>query len=122
MAEGNVNEVLSSVLGNKELMDKISGIISSSRSENKEDVLPDVISAMAKEINVKGADDSKKKPEDVSEIKENAVDVSVFPSHSSKDSATLLRAMKPFLSKERCDMVDNILKFEQLAEIVKLTR
>jgi len=47
MAEGNVNEVLSSVLGNKELMDKISGIISSSKSENKEDVLPDVISAMA---------------------------------------------------------------------------
>jgi len=58
----------------------------------------------------------------VSEIKENAVDVSAFPSHSSRDSATLLRAMKPFLSKERCDMVDNILKFEQLAEIVKLTR
>ena len=34
----------------------------------------------------------------------------------------LLRSLKPFMSKSRCDMIDNILKLEQLAEVVKLTR
>ena len=122
MAEGNVNEVLSSVLGNEELMKKISGIISSSKSENKEDVLPDVISAMASEINIKEAKNSSEKTDEVSKKEEKPVDVSVFPSHSSRDSAALLKAMKPFLSKERCDMVDNLLKFEQLSELIKFTR
>ena len=122
MAEGNVNAMLSSVLGNEELMKKISGIISSSKSENKEDVLPDVISAMASEINIKEAKDSSEKTEEVSKKEEKPVDVSVFSSHSSKDSAALLKAIKPFLSKERCDMVDNLLKFEQLSELIKFTR
>ncbi len=122
MAEGNVNEVLSSVLGNKELMNKISGIISSSKAENKEDALPDVIDAISKEINVSNSSDTADSQDMPSKKEEKSVDVSVFSSHSSKDSAALLRAMKPFLSKERCDMVDNILKFEQLAELVKLTR
>ena len=122
MAEGNVNAMLSSVLGNEELMKKISGIISSSNSENKEDVLPDVISAMASEINIKEAKDSSEKTEEVSKKEEKPVDVSVFSSHSSKDSAALLKAIKPFLSKERCDMVDNLLKFEQLSELIKFTR
>lgn len=122
MAEGNVNAMLSSVLGNEELMKKISGIISSSKSENKEDVLPDVISAMANEINIKEAKDSSEKTEEVSKKEEKPVDVSVFSSHSSKDSAALLKAIKPFLSKERCDMVDNLLKFEQLSELIKFTR
>ena len=122
MGEGNVNEVLSSVLSNEELMNKISGIISSSKSENKEDVLPEIISAMASEIKPRGEDSNSKKGEEVSEKEEKPVDVSVFPSHSSKDSAALLKAMKPFLSKERCEMVDNLLKFEQLSELIKLTR
>ena len=122
MAEGHVNEVLSSVLSNEELMNKISGIISSSKSENKEDVLPEVISAMASEIKPKEEGKNAKKGEDVSEKEEKSADVSVFPSHSSKDSAALLKAMKPFLSKERCEMVDNLLKFEQLSELIKLTR
>ncbi len=84
--------------------------------------MPDVISAMASEINIKEAKDSSEKTEEVSKKEENPVDVSVFPSHSSRDSAALLKAMKPFLSKERCDMVDNLLKFEQLSELIKFTR
>ena len=122
MAEGNVNEVLSSVLGNAELMNKISGIISSSKSENKEDALPEVIEAISKEVNVNGSKKDTEKAENASTNEEKSRDVSVLTSHSGRDSAALLKAMKPFLSKERCDMVDNILKFEQLAEIVKLTR
>lgn len=122
MAEGNVNEILSSVLGNEELMNKISGIVSSSRSESKEDVLPEVISAMASEINGKMAEDNRKVAEEMSKSEEKSADVSVFPSHSSKDSAALLKAIKPFLSKERCDLVDQLLKFEQLSELIKLTR
>ncbi len=117
MAEGNVNEVLSSVFSNPELMEKISGIVKGSDKEKKEDALPDIISAISE--NVKFPTQSEEKSESK---EEKAAEASASMSRSSKDSAALLRAMKPFLSKERCEMVDNILKFEQLAALVKLTR
>ena len=118
MAEEKVNELLSSVFSNSELMEKISGIMKDKKGENKEDALPEIISAISE--NVKIPTQGEEKAENEKEKAEMAS--SSFFSRSSKDSAALLRAMKPFLSKERCEMVDNILKFEQLATLVKLTR
>ena len=117
MAEDNVNEVLSSVFSNKELMDKISAIVKDSKGDSKEDALPEIIAAISENIKTPTQGDKKS---DNNEEKAEAV--SAFSSRQAKDSATLLRAIKPFLSRERCEMVDNILKFEQLASLVKLTR
>jgi len=117
MAEENVNELLSSVFSNTELMEKISGIVKDAGDSNKESMIPSVVSAITESIG-----SPKKSRESAEESEKTSKDVSVLSSHGVKDSAALLRAMKPFLSKERCDMVDNILKFEQLATLVRLTR
>ena len=117
MAEGNINEVLSSVFSNPELMEKINGIVKSKNGEKSEDALPDIISAINENIKIPTQSEEKSEA-----VNENTAEASTVFSRSAKDSAALLRAMKPFLSKERCEMVDNILKFEQLAALVKLTR
>ena len=130
--EKGINEMLSSILENGELMEKISGIVKESGSG--EDSLARVVEAIrdsgntdksesdepaSKESIINDRSEGREKPVFKEKIRES---VSHFNTKSSKESAALLRAMKPFLSKERCDMVDNILKLEQLASIVKLTR
>ena len=118
MADEKINEVLSSVFSNSELMDKISNIVKDKKGESKEDALPEIISAISEKVKIPTQGEEKG---EMNNEKAEA-DSSSFFSNSTKNSAALLRAMKPFLGKERCEMVDNILKFEQLAELVKLTR
>ena len=128
MTEGkNVNDILSSVLENKELMSKISGIVSENKSENKEDALPDIIAAISQSMN---SDSEKSAARDEiidtgskkSEEKSGATSSVLSKVKGNRESAALLRAMKPFLSKERCELVDNILKFEQLASLIDTVR
>ena len=128
MTEGkSVNDILSSVLENKELMSKISGIVSENKSENKEDALPDIIAAISQGLNndtEKGSeereiiDTGSKKTEE----KSKSVATILSKVKGNRESAALLRAMKPFLSKERCELVDNILKLEQLASLIDTVR
>ncbi len=118
MADENVNQVLSSVFSNTELMEKISGIIKNKKGESAEDALPEIISAISENVKTPTHGDEKSPEAD-----ESLKDASVKPrSRSMGDSSALLCALKPFLNKERRELVDNILKFEQLATLVNLTR
>ncbi|MBQ8392495.1 MAG: hypothetical protein IJX51_01870 [Clostridia bacterium] len=127
MAEENINDMLSSVLGNEELMNKISSIVKD--TGGGDDALAKVVEVMSKNVGTE-APQNKNENNDTKEDatvsapinEEKSKRVSVLPHKSSKESVTLLKAIKPFLCKERCEMVDNILKFEQLASIIKLTR
>ena len=118
MADENVSRVLSSVFSNTELMEKISGIVKNKKGESAEDALPEIISAISENVKIPTQGEEKS-----SEADEGSKDVSAKPGfRSTGDSSALLCALKPFLNKERRDLVDNILKFEQLAALVKLTR
>ena len=128
MTEGkSVNDILSSVLENKELMNKISGIVSENKSENKEDALPDIIAAISQSMN-KDAEKSAARDEIIdtgskkTEEKVGSVSSVLSKVKGNRESAALLRAMKPFLSKERCELVDNILKLEQLVSLIDTVR
>lgn len=136
MTDGKgVNDILFSVLENKELMSKISGIVSENKSENMEDALPDVIAVISESLG-KDSARSESKNNTVSEEKSAIIDTGSEKSEEkaspvstvlskvkgSRESAALLKAIKPFLSKERCELVDNILKFEQLAALIDTVR
>ncbi len=45
-----------------------------------------------------------------------------FLSKSIAESSGLLLALKPYLSKKRCDLIDNIIKLSRLASIVSLAK
>ena len=123
----NVNDILSSVLENKELMSKISGIVAENKSENKEDALPDIIAAISESIGDSGEKNNEnlqKTDTGSGENEEKSLSASSVFSRirGNRESAALLKAIKPFLSKERCELVDNILKFEQLASLIDIAR
>ena len=123
----NINDILSSVLENKELMSKISGIVAENKSESKEDALPSIISAISESMNTEKDAPVNKEIIDTEASRNHGEAKNTSPNLSRlkfnhKESDALLRAIKPFLSKERCELVDNILKFEQLTSIVELMR
>ena len=107
MSEPSFDTLLSSVLGNEELLNKISGIASS--HENSDEALSEVIKTIATTIDVPKLEDSDKK------------DSSLIRKDKSKNTK-LLVALKPYLSDKRAQMIDNILRIEQIAELIKLTR
>lgn len=124
MAE-DISSVVSSVLSNPELMEKISGIVKAGHDRPSEETLPDVIAAISSGINKD--DDSNTKSEDKtdsSETKnaEKIEEVSKFIPHLQGKSVALLKALKPFMNTKRCDMIDNFLRLGQLSELIKLTR
>ena len=62
MSEGNFDALLSSVLGNEELMGKISSIMSS-HNGNQDESLPEVINAVSSTLGIKSDDMTKKQDE-----------------------------------------------------------
>ncbi len=113
MSEGGFEEILSSVMGNEELMKKISGI-ANAHSKNTEEALPEVIEAITSSMNV--SQESNAKPEENHEKKHDA------KRFDYSKSSKLLLALKPYLSDKRCQMIDSILRVEQIAEFMKITR
>ncbi|MBO5356667.1 MAG: hypothetical protein J6A95_02770 [Clostridia bacterium] len=129
--ETSIDSILSSVMGNEELMSKIRDTVQSKNGDTASS-LEDVISLIAPALNNKesttnGSNTSTaqgKSDTDKSEginLKENEISsfLSSF-SHTISKNTGLLIALKPYLSKERCQMIDSVVKISRLAEALKL--
>jgi len=115
--DGDIGNMVSSVLSNPELLNKISDIVKGSKDGDISDALPKVVEAMSGSVESNGKSDEGPK-----ENEKKWLDVSKLDKYTQTKNVALLRSLKPFMSKGRCDMIDNILKLEQMAEIIKLTR
>lgn len=119
MSEASFEDMLSSVIGNEALMGKISSIMSS-HGGNQDESLGEVIEAISSSIGTKSSESEKS--ESTSEIKSDAKEAILKGMPNFSRNAKLLSALRPYLSEKRAQMVDSILRLEQLAEIMKLTR
>ena len=119
--DGNVNDIVSSVLSNPDLMAKISGIVKNTKDGNIDEALPNVVAAISENVNSQKKTEGKEE-ENTAGVSKILDGVSNLNKFTGSKHVALLRSLKPFMSKSRCDMIDNILKFEQLAEVIKLTR
>ncbi len=129
--ETSIDSILSSVMGNEELMSKIRDTVQSKNGDTASS-LEDVISLIAPALKSKGSDTDGsntstaqgKSDTDKSEavnLKEKEISsfLSSF-SHTISKNTGLLIALKPYLSKERCQMIDSVVKISRLAEALKL--
>ena len=108
MSDSSFEGALSGILGNDELMSKISSIVGA-HSGKKEDALPDVMEAISSALS-----------EEKSKKSEENVPRSVSKRGSSMNP--LLIALRPYLSDKRAELVDQLLKLESLTELMKLAR
>lgn len=127
MADINFDEVLSKITSNPDIMEKISQIASKGDKDNIADKLPDVIAAISPAIN----DSENKKSDEKTDTPANKTEKSDaninphFPlpinklSEKISKNSKLLLALRPYLSKERSDIIDNIVKMAQVADLMK---
>ena len=110
MSESSFDSLLSSVLGNEELMNKISSIASA--HQNSDEALSEVIETIATTMNT-----PKQESHESEKVGENG-----RARFDASKNTKLLSALKPYLSEKRAQMIDSILRVEQIAELIKFTR
>ena len=126
MSELKLEGALSSILENDDLMNKISGILSSHDGDANAS-LPDVIDLLSSTMGVGKGDDTADSPLEDATIEADEASskgssgLEVLLSSVSRSSA-LLCALKPYLSEKRSQMIDSILKIEKITQIMKLVR
>ncbi len=122
----SIDSILSSVMGNEELMNKIRDTVKGNNGDTSaslEDVIS-LISPTLKEDKSYENDTVNNEIKDTIINKESSKDFSdsIISSLSNTISknASLLIALKPYLCKERCQMIDGIIKISKLANTLKL--
>ncbi len=129
--ENNLDSILKMITSNPELMSKISEIASSD-GENK---IGDVVSLISPLVGSSSDNDyapssgdsnESESAEDAGEKIEQKRNESSIASLSSSfgqsiaKNKALLIALKPYLSKERCKMIDSVIKLSSIADVIKL--
>ena len=126
--ENSIESVLSSVMGNEELMNKIRDAVKGKENDSAS-ALGDVISLIAPTLNADKdssdvfENDKKDNKSDVGNISLKNGEMGSFLSSFSdtiSKNTNLLVALKPYLSKERCQMIDSVVKISKLSEALKL--
>lgn len=121
--EMGFEEILSSVVNNEELMSKISKIVSSHKDDESSslgEVIEEISTSLGKsnENDVASESSTEEKSNEATKTSESKLKIPTL----SRKNHDLLCALKPFMSKRRQDMIDGILKLEQMSEIAKLVR
>ena len=145
MSDNSLEKILADITSNKELMDKISTTVNNG-SGDMENTLSSVISLISnssfnnkssntQDINTNGeAEENKEKSYEKSDTppqkiieEEKIFDknqlsfLGSFANSISKNSDFLL-ALKPYLNKERKDIIDNVVRISRLASIMNLAK
>lgn len=124
----SVDSVLSSVMGNDDLMNKIKNIVKSNNNDSSSS-LEEVISLIAPTLNQnntsesKSNDNEKEEKNDTQELnlQKTGIDGIIGSLSSTISKSTdLLIALKPYLCHERCQLIDGVIKISRLADTIKL--
>ncbi len=139
MSDNSFESVLSMITSNPELLNKISSTVKDG-GDDMSTVLSNVVSLISQnqdktdnnesnvvitnEENTKNSDTYKDifKNIDTSKLSVNSDSFLSSLSKSISKNSNFLLALKPYLSKNRCEMIDNVVKISQIANIMNLAK
>ena len=130
MAEFNLEDALKRITENPDIMSKISKIAEENDSNGFAGALPEVMSLISsveqnKSIYSESTNDIKSDTPPIKneEITSNTLNLPIQKiSEKISKNSKLLVALKPYLSKERADTLDSVLKMAQIADLMKLVK
>ena len=120
MSEMKLEQTLSALLGNDDIMSKISDILSSHNGDTNESI-PDVISLLSSVVGEQGEPSTEEAPDAAVGNNVGTKGLDMILSGVARSSA-LLCALRPYLNEKRGQMIDSILKIEKITQIMKLAR
>ena len=116
----SIESILSSVMGNEDLMNKIRDTVKSKNGDSASS-LEDVISLIAPALKESQEDTIEEKKIEEQSIKENELGSFLLTlSNTISKNTDLLIALKPYLNKDRSQMIDGVVKISKLTEALKL--
>lgn len=136
MAEASFEEVLNSITSNPDLLNKISKSVKENEGGDLSNTLEKVISLIQSSENEssdsKASHDNEDKEYkevgneakgDNSNGKNAGLDSLILSlGKSMSKSSPLLLALKPYLSKSRCELIDSLINMSRLASIINLAK
>ena len=134
MSENSIDSILSMISSNPELINKISSAVQgggddlskslssvisliSESQENKESV-----NALKENTEKRDTPTGNFKKEEVSPSNDKVDSLISSLSKSISKNSSLLIALKPYLNKNRCDMIDTVVKVSKLANVMNLAK
>ena len=134
MSENSIDSILSMISSNPELINKISSAVQgggddlskslssvisliSESQENKESA-----NALRENTEKRDTPTGNFKKEEVSPSNDKVDSLISSLSKSISKNSSLLIALKPYLNKNRCDMIDTVVKVSKLANVMNLAK
>ena len=120
----NLDSLLSSVINDEGLMNKIKDTVKNSGDSASS--LNNVISLITPKLqqnyeeNVSSQENNENTSTKNSLDKPNSLSFVNSLSHSISKNSGLLLALKPYLSKERCQMIDGVVKISKITDTLNL--
>lgn len=128
--DNNLGDILSSIMNDSDLINKIKDTV---KSNDNSGTLPleSVISLITPKLNEskkndntqnnpnEGIDNSSASPNTTFDKLSSLSFIGSISETISKNSPLLL-ALKPYLSKDRCDIIDSVVKISQITDALKL--
>ena len=128
--DNNLGDILSSIMNDSDLINKIKDTV---KSNDNSDTLPleSVISLITPKLNESKKNDNTQNNPNEGIDNSSASSNTTFDKLSSlsfigsisetiSKNSPLLLALKPYLSKDRCDIIDSVVKISQITDALKL--
>lgn len=124
MAENNFDAILEKIASSPDIIEKISTITKGLSQDSTYDSLPKIMEAIAPALNGKEAEEKSEKtdtPKGESAKNDLYAPLLKLGEKITKNSKLLL-ALKPYLSQERCEIIDTVVKIAQVGDLMKLVK
>lgn len=131
MAESSFEEILEKISKSPDIIEKISSITKNASSTNPYESLPEIMSAIAPALQDEGGKQNEEKegrnmektdtPPEKNDFGELGLPIGKIAEKITKNSKLLL-ALKPYLNRERSEIIDTVLKLAQVTDLMKLIK
>ncbi len=124
MAESDFTEILEKIANNPDVIEKLTSITQSTAKDSPQEGLSkimDAISPLINQISSEGKVEKSDTPPSKTDEPPLSVPLAKLGEKITKNSK-LLMALKPYLSRERCEIIDTIVKIAQVGDLMKLVK
>ena len=124
MAESSFDEILERIAKSPDIIEKINSITKGTSSESPYDRLPEIMAAISPalgEEKERGNEEKTDTPPDKSPFGALDLPIAKIGEKIAKNSKLLI-ALKPYLCKERCEIIDTVVQLAQVTDLMKLAK
>ena len=124
MVDSSFDEILEKISKSPDIIEKINAITKGESGGGQFDRLPEIMAAISPALNGENEGEKGEKtdtPPEKSQLGGLDLPIAKIGEKITKNSKLLI-ALKPYLCKERCEIIDTVVKLAQVTDLMKLVK